>query len=532
MIGFYRKFIPNSCSTLESVVLNSGIKISFVDSRITVEIPFASTNSLFYKKNRDCLEISNDLRLLHDKDDTLDSSGICSLLMLGAAVPPLTPFENIKAFIPGFTYEINPNSFVIQSQPSTQWSAFSASDNTMTVPEQVSAISNVLDLRLKKSCPSQNPVVLFSGGIDSSVIANRIASMGWEKATLLHCSFGKNDRETDVAIAINKAFQIPLDIHYWDVNAGFECLEKAASLYAQPFCDDSCVPTHSLSKAVIQGYGRNRVILDGTGADGAFGLFGKAKQIQMLYRLPLIVYRIASACYDRFELWDKPTRMEFFLRVLKRAFFLSALPTSIAQNSLFNIVYFSPKKDIETVDLCCRNWIYSVSKTRKNEEMIPLMDMGLTCTGIYAQKNKWPLSHAGFQVEYPYLSHEMLDLALNHARFWPGSSIPKNALKQLIAGAVPADLIYRQKSGFTAPLSQQYLHPTFIEALYMLTDTNSPLHEIVNQKNLARLTKRLTSRAELPTKTFETLWAIAFLNSWLTQAKAVSHELRQDIQQV
>jgi len=522
MTSFYKTISSTTYAISESVTLACGAKISFLESKVLIEMPFPSTESIFYKDNGVSLDISNDIRLLYDESDEIDSAGIASLLLLGAVVPPLTPFKKIKAFLPGLRYEINIETLEIKSQTSDKWSNPSFEDNKLCPEEQIQTLSTMLDNKIRTYSPSQDPIVLFSGGVDSSVLASRLSAMDWKKASLIHCSFGKHDPETDVAKSIASALGMPLDIELWDTGAGFESLEKAASLYRYPFCDQSCVPTHSLSQAVISKYSNERTILDGTGADGAFGLFGKTNLSKKLYSLPPIIRRSFGSLYSFLNLWKTPNKFEYYIRLLRRSSLLPELANSIALNPLVNISYYANPADIALVSSLCEDWIEAVSGSNKHIESIPMMDIGLVCARIFAQKNFSPFNSHNFQIEYPFLDHEMVDLALSHARFWPGSDEPKSTLKHLLASAVPTEFVYRKKSGFLAPMEEQFAHPVFIDHLKAVTDTNSPLYEIINRKMILQLIDYLIARKTLPQQTYNFLWGVAFSNAWLTQVKEVS----------
>ncbi len=527
MKTFYFKTIKDSKLDSGIILVDSSVKITASESHIKLEISFPCVVNFYYKINSNQLEISNDIRFLYESD-SINSRGILSLLLLGAVVPPLSPFEGIVTFIPGRTYEISIHNFEIKSQPFVKWSPFSIGDKQMGIQEQARILTDVLDRQLITLCPERNPIILFSGGVDSSVLAQRVSAMGWDETILFHSSFGQDDEETDIARKINSHYKLNLDVHHWEIEDGFECLEKSASLYAQPFCDHSSVPTHSLSKAAAYRYGEGRVILDGTGADGAFGLFKKAKKYFHLYRLHQALRGSAGGLYEYLRMWNKKNIIEYYLRVLGRSAVLSELTNSIAQSPLVNIAFMAKKSDIEIVDACCIDWIRSVSQTSDIEEQIPLLDIGLVCSGIFAQKNKRPLLDYGIQVEYPFLSPDIVDLALGHTRFWPGSKVEKNTLKYILEKAVSRELVYRKKSGFVAPLVEQFSHPVMLKYLYFSTETNSPLFEILNQRVLTKMIEYVKTKRELPTQTYTFLWGVAFINSWLSQVGDVSAKLRED----
>ncbi len=224
--NIHKIFSSSVSYSSEEIKLDSGIIIWISQTCIKIIIPFATLGSLFYKISDNVLEISNDLRMLYTGKEVLDSAGINSLLIFGAVVPPLSPFKNIKSFIPGFKYEINPNTFEIKSEIDCHWSIPKKEDFNMNMDDQVLYLTNRLNNALKDICPEMNPIVLFSGGIDSSVMALIIKEMGWYDASYLHYTFGKDDKETIISKKIAAFLDISIDIVPGDPKIGFSLFTK------------------------------------------------------------------------------------------------------------------------------------------------------------------------------------------------------------------------------------------------------------------------------------------------------------------
>jgi asparagine synthetase B (glutamine-hydrolysing) len=207
--------------------------------------------------------ISNDLRLLYHQEDEFNSAGIISCLLLGTPVPPLTPFKDIHAFKPGFRYEIKAYTLVINSYLQCQWSKPSVDDYRFNIDQQAEILSNAIDSKLTQLCPTKDPVILFSGGVDSTVLALRAATMGWKQTSLIHFSFGNKDPKTKIAVEIASSLKIPLDLITWQSGTNYECLNNAASIYSQIFCDIATVPAYQLCQDVMNRFGNQRIIFYG-----------------------------------------------------------------------------------------------------------------------------------------------------------------------------------------------------------------------------------------------------------------------------
>ena len=525
-IFYWRSLNPTDISP-KDILIGNCIKFCVTNYKITIDIPFPSTDFLYYKKTDSELIISSDMRLLYDEFEKINTAGIASLLILGATIPPLTPFKEIFTFLPGLKYEIDLKSLKVISSLSCDWTSPTQKDFSLESNNQLQILSSKLDDNIRAHCSSTNPIVLFSGGVDSSVIASRLSAMKWKNTTLVHCSFGDIDKETKLASSIAAALNMSLDVITWNKDLGFEVLEKSASLYREPFCDTSCVPTHALTQAVRSRYDAERTVLDGTGADGAFGLLAKENMTKLLYRVPRIFRQPLGSLYGLLNLWKHPNKLEYYIRILKRSSILPALPSSIASNPMANIGYFIESEDIAAISNFSEVWIESVANSQTHLGKVSLMDIGLVCAKIFAQKNKSPFNSYSMDIRYPFLDKDIVDLALSHARFWPGSHEQKGLLKRLLATTIPYELVYRKKSGFLAPLEEQFGTNFMLESLESVLNDRAPLYGYINKKVVVNLIGHLKSKRILPLQTYNYLWAIAFTNSWLSQIKEVSAQLKK-----
>lgn len=510
-------FRQNSPRVANPVTIAPGINLVASESAITIELPFPSITSVFYRAVQDGILLSTDLRKLHVKGDALDPAAMASLLLLGFTVPPLTPFREVHALAPGFKHVIDLETREPRSELSVNWSSPVPGDGGCTVEMQGTTIAQALDATLGDLCPKQDPIVLLSGGVDSSLLASRISSMGWKRTSYIHCSFGEQDAETIAAKGIAAELGIAMDVAVWDAAEGHEALSRAAELFPVLFCDSSCVPTHSLSKALISRYEGNRVVLDGSGADSCFGLFGKEHKSRLLYSIPGQIRRLLSALYGPLSLWERTSALEYYGRLIRRSALLPEPMGSIAQNPLLGIGFRSEAKDVRTVASCLHDWLCQLSGALGNAESLPLIGIGLSVPGRTAQKNLDPLLDSKFRPEYPYLDHRIVDLALTRARCWPGSTESKLAMKHLLSRSISEKYVYRKKAGFSAPPVEQFSDPMFIQHLEAACEPASALYGMIETKLVRRLLKAIRSRRMLASQTYNFIWAIAFCNAWLSQ---------------
>ncbi len=494
-------------------------EVTECDGSIRVDVSFPGMQTLFLREDGDRAEIGTDLRRLYRGNDTLDSAGIVSILTYGALIPPLSPFREIRTLVPGFRYTIGGVPLRVSGEPLQTWTEPSADDTSMGPEAQADRIAETLDRILLESCPAKDPVLLFSGGVDSSLIAARVAEMGWTGATLCHCSFGEHDPEGTTAAAIASILGLNMDVVEWAPEVGFECLERAVENYAHPFADYANVPNYTLLRSVAARYRPGRVILDGSGADGAWGLFDKAAQIRKLYSVPAPARYLAGLPYAPFRVWALPSRAEKIMKIFRKSIQFPDFTYVAALNPLAGIAY--PGAEVRRVNYCLEHWIHSVAGTGDLEETLPLADIAVVCAGRYVPKSLNPLLERGFTVEFPFLHHSSLDLALRHGRYWPGSRLPKAAMKRLLCRYISPDLVYREKVGFTPPQIDLFGDARFLDHLRAVVDGNAPLLPFINRKFILWQLDRAVKRKKIAENTCSFLWAAAFLNTWLSQLLGV-----------
>lgn len=454
----------------------------------------------------------------------LDERSVYSLLQFGAIIPPLSQWKGVSRFTPGMRSIVRIDDLHIDEQPlHDRWTNAEGSDATMCDDEQVACINAMVDDLLREACPQRNPVILFSGGVDSGLLAARAASMGWRDTLLLHYSMAKDDPETTNAQAVAKRLGLTIECVRDSEVDGFGMLDAVAETWSQPFGDTSTLPTHALSKAVIARLagGSSRVVIDGTGADGCFGLFGRAASWRKVERVPGRLRRLAAAAYASTRMWRSTSAIERRLRLLRRSSQMPMLPASVAQNPLLGIAYHASEQSRQFVIGTLERWIRDSVPSKDDRATLAGVDLALVCADIFAQKNHSIFDGSPHRIVYPFLDQRMVSLALQRAIHWPGGGEPKRALKLALARQIPANLVHRPKSGFVAPLREKYRDARFLQALDHLCDPGAALASWINQNWFKRIRSDLAEGRPLPAQTYSFVWNAVFAEFWLEQAPSV-----------
>ncbi len=488
---------------------------------IKIRVPFATPDQLYYRHTRDTLFISNDLRRFFRPENEIDGRALYALLQFGALIPPLTMWKDVHQLTPGKEVTVNLNTLaVIESATTIQWPCVEDADFTLSNERQREILSEILDAILIQSCPNQDPVILFSGGVDSGLLAAHAAAMGWKNTTLVNYRFGEDDDESDLAERMASHLGLQL-VQFDDTDYDpVEILDRVADTFTHPFGDPSTLPTSVFANAVVRHFEPPRVIVDGTGADGAFGLFSSARFYERLYRVPhglrALLASFYPMCFNRN--WVSP--IERIARVLRRSVQMPLLAQPIATNSLCGLAYHpGAELRVELFELI-RKWMDDAGTSSQNAARLPALDVALSCCRTLAQKDKSIFDASGHQVIYPFLRDHVIGLAVERARYWPGSDEPKKVLKSILTSHVPRGMVYRPKSGFDGPYAAIFAQPGFLQAFDRLVAGDSVFADVLDIPRMKRLRKWIQAGEPVGLQASWFLWTAVFTDCWMTQLNA------------
>lgn len=465
------------------------------------------TEAYFY--NQDGMVATDPSLLLSSNKAPLpDKDAILSVLQFGAIVPPLSPWTEVSRIVPGFKYagikRLGPVGLPKIKDPPSDESK-----------PQANHIEQLVDFILKTNIgENDNPILLFSGGVDSGFIASRLAALGFRDTLLINYSFGDYDLESKISEKMAAELGLPYQRIFAEEGL-CQCLKQPGQIYSQPFGDHSTVPTSALARAVVNRFGNERkVIIDGTGADGAFGMLGKIKSWQSVERVPVFLRLLVSLSYEKL-FWRNDSRFERLGRICRRSTQLPIAGAVIAQNALAGIFY-SDEANNRLGDLL-EKWIEGWVGNEFEDKIVG-SDLALTCANIFAQKARPIFQSAGHRVLYPFLDSQVVSHSFSASRDHCLNE-PKAVLKKSLAQYVSADLVYRPKSGFVDPRAQVFYSSEFRSYLAAVTDQSSPLTGILDHAKIKFACDLLAKQRAIPIQTLNLLWAIVFTDRWYRTVK-------------
>ncbi len=503
-----------------------GILAQEEEHSLRVEIPVTAADQIYYRVCNDSVEVVDDLRRLVRPTDNIDERAIFSLLQFGAAIPPLSPWTSISRAVPGRITEFRDQPARSEETEFLPGQLWDQENHPLNLNQQISTILATLDSQLLTLRQRHRLIILFSGGIDSGLLAARAAALGLKDTLLVNYCFGPDDPES--LLAEEMAKHLGLSFHrIQDINSGADVedvLTHAGRDYRTPFGDHSTVPTYRLVRSVIRTFGIEFTVLDGTGADGAFGLFGRARQWQKLNSTPRGLLRIGSQGYKSLRLWQRESRCEYWFRLLRRASQHRFPLAAVAQNALSGIAYHLPKHVSDEVESLGLSWLRSISPPTPDLQLTAL-DMSLVCSCIFAQKSKSLFAASVLSVNYPYLSAEVSRLAFASGNWTGANQEAKWLLKAALARHVPSEMVYRSKSGFVAAIGDKFKSDAFLASFDKVFDGESQLSPFVEKKFLENIRGTVTAGGSLPAQTNNAVWAIVFVSEWLEQVSLQAREL-------
>ncbi len=113
----------------------------------------------------------------------------------------------------------------------------------------LSDIERTIDHDLQLMIDDKSPAILFSGGVDSSLLAARAKKLGWDDTLLIHYSFGEDEH---TQVARNVAHQLDLQMmEIADDPDQYESVFDHAGMYPQPFGDHSTLPSFLIGQRLL-----------------------------------------------------------------------------------------------------------------------------------------------------------------------------------------------------------------------------------------------------------------------------------------
>ena len=500
------------------------------EARLEIHMPLLGGVPVFYQQLPDGLRVSNDLRLFARPELRIDPRGLYSLLQFGALLPPWSLFSGVDR-VPQGTRTIfdlesgrmdrTPIDFFPPPGDVGDSSASDPASRRLThQPLSDGVLGDALDAVLRRASPDGRPALLFSGGVDSGLLAARAAALGWGETLLLNYSRGKDDPESALAEAMARHLGLEF-VRIEDAGSSWdEMLARVPALFPFPFGDFSAPTNFQIVEAFLAAHSDRTVVLDGAGADGGFGSYPKLARWSSLYRLPVLLRRTLSGVYRVSGRWrsdDKTAQRLAWARISTQM--AERLAAVVAENALSGIAYSCGADSSAAV----HGALLGVPAPPFAATDAPgrLLDLLVPVAEMMAQKTPPLLLGEAAEPVFPFLEPGIVRLGFGGAERLGaagGAEVPgsKAALKRLLALHVPAEMVYRPKSGPEPPISSQLARASTREAFEeIVLSSRNPLAPWIDAKAVRALLHEQGAGRRLPHFAHNFLWTLLITSLWL-----------------
>ena len=397
----------------------------------------------------------------------VDPLAIEEYFALGYVAEPRTIFRQAKKLSPGHTLLWRRGQ--PEPQPQPYWDVRFTLDNPISVEDACAELHERLRESVRLRMIAEVPLGAFlSGGVDSSAVVAIMA--GLQDTPVRTCSIGFDDPLfNESAFAQTVADRYRTDHHLEVVRSDdFGLIDTLAHLYDEPYADSSAIPTYRVCQLARQ---RVTVALSGDGGDETFGGYRR-------YRMHLMEERLRSALpagmrkplfgmlgrvYPKADwaprMFRAKTTFEGMARSSVEAYFHSV---SILRGPMRDQL-FSPSLKRALGGYNAQSVFDRHAAQAGTDDPLALsqyLDLKTYLVGdINTKVDRASMAHS-LEVREPLMDHPLVEwLATLPSSLKVRGQEGKYLLKKAMEPALPHDILYRPKMGFSVPLARWFRGP-------------------------------------------------------------------------
>lgn len=493
------------------------IGILLASGETLAAVPPAAVEQLYFAPVGDGWALSNDLRLMARlTGGHLDEAGVLGLFRYGLTPAPFTMFRDTRRVPVGHLLRIAP-----AVEPALERFAVlgDSGDRDPSVDAQT-LIRDTLDAILERV--PRSPVVYFSGGVDSSLIAARLAALGRTDAVLVNYTFGPGDDKAERARRIAQHLGLQFHQVAWNPADIPTVLERIGRDYPFPFCDTSLVPGNLLAHAALPLAQPSRTTLHGVGAGAPFG---QRLHIRRLWRplgwVPKFARRALAWPYAGLGLWRWEFRAVRLFAALRRSTLVPIVHTMMCEHPMEGIAYAMPGAVGQTLDDAVRDYVEPLSAARDYDLLTSVLHQMYFTSREFSAVVLGPQMAAGVDSVAPFMEPLMMRRAF--ALSWDEKrpkGVPKGLLRNLLAESVPPELARAAGGSFLAPQGEIYAHPAmraFVGDVVLHPD--NPLMPLCRAETVRAMLERLLRGERVAAEARKFAWTLVFATAWLSQIR-------------
>lgn len=311
---------------------------------------------------------------------------------------------------------------------------------------EVKEIVNTVEQAIISHLVSDVPVgVFFSGGTDSSLIAAVLHSHGVNLETFSIRIAGKNEDEKYFK-AIARHLSLKSKVFDFGVNEFDEIYHDVMDNIDEPISDNSIFPTYYLSKQAARSV---KVVLSGEGGDEYFYGYPRSKTLSSF----------------------NSSARDFHITMLDRLYF--ATPSFFGKNYVFEklfkatgqpisyyLIHMSPIRDLATL----AEWKHAKEEFQKKDVSPMEFDTVFYLENDLLRKTDFATSCNSIEGRVPLLDANIVLNASHFSGLHFTGGVLKSLLKKILAKHIPAELVYRGKSGFGMDMRLYFRESKYLKA--------------------------------------------------------------------
>lgn len=485
---------------------------------LRIAVPIATPQQVYYFQDERGTALATDLRAYPGWFDTApDATALISMMQFGLVAAPRTIYEGVKR-IPG-GHQLSWSAREGRLRLERALPAVEAWPEPQEPGDPVEMTAEVLD-RVLAAVPD-SAMLFFSGGVDSGLLAARLAEAGRRDVRLVFGALRDPDPFAEIARRMADVLGMKMDVVPWAAEAVPPFLADLGRRFTYPFADEAVLPTRQILDAAGLDGGAWDGVLDGTGADNGFGVGYKEKSwAKLLRRLPRPAQRATAGALGMLKPWWRDVLLEKPWRILRSDLaFSEMMGGAMAQNMLHGVAYDVPadmrQQLIVELDRPAQQFAGGMS----DMDVLSLLSVMHESAGQVAAKTHDMVRAAGALPLYPFLQAPVLRLGYSmDPRQKNAGGRNKAPLKDLLARSVPRELIEVPKGAMIPPLAETLRSGPVQEiARHALLEDGGALEAVIERGFVRQALDRAHRGGFLSHGVRKWLWSALFSALWLRQ---------------
>ncbi len=397
----------------------------------------------------------------------IDPCAVEEYFSLGYVAEPRTIFKAAQKLPPAHTLSLRRGQAAME--PRAYWDVNFSLDNPIKHQDACAELVARLNESVRLRMISEVPLGAFlSGGVDSSAVVAVMAGISREAVNTCSISFGDPAfNESAFADQVARRYGTHHSVEQVDSD-DFDLIDTLALLYDEPYADSSAIPTYRVCQLAKK---HVTVALSGDGGDESFGGYRRyrmhAMEERMRSAMPLALRRplfgLLGHVYPKADWAPRMFRARSTFEALARdsvdAYFHSvSIIRDPLRRQLFSREFKAQLGGYSAAQVFHRHAAHSASKDPL--ALVQYLDLKTYLVGdINTKVDRASMAHS-LEVREPLMDHPLVEwLASLPSSYKIKGQEGKVLFKKAMEPALPNEVLYRPKMGFSVPLARWFRGP-------------------------------------------------------------------------